>query len=89
LSFSPTLFSICLGNFLPRIEKPDLLQLGHGVKLEDGGEIKINEESHEDMGRLLSCVEAFCKYTKMKANGISMCQSLGFGTVHLNILSLI
>jgi hypothetical protein len=50
--------------FLHQIERPDLLSLGYGIRLDDGEEIKINAaayaddliiyaESYEDMEILL------------------------------------
>jgi hypothetical protein len=45
---SPTLFNICLESFLRRMEKPDLLELGYHVRLENGEEVKINAAAYAD-----------------------------------------
>jgi hypothetical protein len=61
------------------LEKTDLLDLGYHVKLESGEEVKINAaayaddlnlytESHEDMRILLSHLELFCQFAKIKVN---------------------
>jgi hypothetical protein len=86
---SPTLFNICLESSLRRMEKPDLLELGYHVRLENGEEFKINAaadadgdlilytETHENMRTLLHHLEAFCQYAKMKVSaekGVSISQ---------------
>jgi hypothetical protein len=75
---SPTLFNICLESFLRRLDKPELLNLGYTVAV-DNGEVKINAaayaddlilytETHEGMETPIKHLEAFCKYAKMKVN---------------------